>query len=106
MSKADPSGAKATSAERRTSRRVEVQQSVKVEPADAADGNFSEVTPALDAAREGLAFASKLKVYYLGMKLRLVFPYSAAMQQRYTGKVVRIQRLDDNFQRISVHLES
>ena len=55
MTKADPSGVPSSAAERRTSRRVEVQQSVKVEPADASDGNFSEVTPALDAAREGLA---------------------------------------------------
>lgn len=105
MSKsADPSGAGA-GAERRGSRRVEVQQSARIEPADASDGTFSEVTPALDVARSGLAFASKRKEYYLGMKLRVTYPYSVAMQKHYTGKIVRIQRLDENFQRISVQLE-
>lgn len=92
--------------ERRASGRVPTKHSVRVEAFDKKDGDFSDVTPALDAARSGVSFASKKTVYYLGLKVRVTYPYSASMQTNYVGKVVRIQRLDDNFQRISVHLES
>lgn len=92
--------------ERRGSRRVDTEQTLRVEPYDAKDGSFCDVTAALDAAKSGLAFASKHPVYYLGMKLRIIYPYTSTMQARHIGKVVRIQRLDDNFQRISVHLET
>ena len=91
---------------RRGSRRVDTAQSVRVQAFDPEDGNFSDVTPALDLSKEGIAFASKLTVYYLGQKLRVTYPYSAAAQMHFIAKVVRIQRLDDNFQRISVHLEA
>ena len=100
---ADPSDVKTD--ERRGSRRVDSEQSLRVEPYDAKDGSFCDVTVALDAARSGLAFASKHPVYYIGMKLRITYPYTATMQAHHIGKVVRIQRLDDNFQRVSVHLE-
>jgi hypothetical protein len=92
--------------ERRRSRRVKTAQSVRVQPLEKEDGSFSDVTPALDAARDGIAIASKLPVYYLGMKVRVTYPYTAAVRANYIGKVVRIQRLDDNFQRISIHLGS
>lgn len=92
--------------ERRRSRRVNTAQSVRVQPYDEKDGKFSDVTPALDAARDGISFASKLPVYYLGMKVRVAYPYSAAVQMNYIGKVVRIQRLDDNFQRISIYFKT
>ena len=101
---ADPSGVK--SDEKRGSRRVDTEQMLRVEPFDAKDGSFCDVTPALDAARNGLAFASKHPVYYLGMKLRITYPYTASMQAHHIGKIVRIQRLDANFHRISVQLES
>ena len=91
---------------RRGSRRVDTAQSVRVQPFDSKDGDFSDITPALDASKDGISFASKKTVYYLGQKVRVAYPYSAAVQMHYVGKVVRIQRLDDNFQRISVHLES
>lgn len=101
---ADPNGVKAD--ERRGSRRMGTEQTLRVEPFDPKDGSFCDVTPALDAARSGLSFASKHPVYYIGMKLRIIYPYTSAMQAHHIGKIVRIQRLDDNFQRISVHLES
>ncbi|MBI3404772.1 MAG: hypothetical protein HY046_04885 [Acidobacteria bacterium] len=101
---ADPSGTNTD--ERRGSRRVGTEQAVRVEPFDDKDGSFVDITPALDAARNGLSFASKHPVYYIGQKLRVTYPFSASVQNHHIGKVVRIQRLDDNFQRISVHLES
>ncbi len=94
-----------TADNRRGSTRMDTTYSVCVQAFDEADGTFSDVTPALDVSKQGLAFASKLTLYYLGMRLRVAYPYTAAMQKHYTGKVVRIQRLDENFQRISVHLE-
>jgi len=90
---------------RRDSSRVDTTHSVCIQAFDESDGNFRDITPALDVSKQGMAFASKLTVYYLGMKLRVTYPYTAAMQKHYTGKILRIQRLDDNFQRISVHLE-
>jgi len=83
---------------------MDTEQSVRIQAFDQTDGNFSDITPALDVSKSGLAFASKLPVYYLGMKLRVTYPYSAAMKKDYTGKIVRIQRLDENFQRVSVQL--
>lgn len=92
--------------EKRGSRRVDTEQTLRVEPLDPKDGSFCDVTPALDAGKSGLAFASKHPVYYLGMKLRIIYPYTASMQAHHIGRIVRIQRLDANFQRISVQLES
>jgi hypothetical protein len=103
---ADPSGTNAPPENRRGSRRIEVSQQVRLQPFDDADGPFTEVTTALDASREGLAFASKHPYYYLNMKLNVTYPFTATLQLHHIGKVVRIQRLDENFQRISVHLES
>ena len=93
-----------TTDNRRGSSRVDTVNSVCIKAFDEKDGAFSDITPALDVSKDGMAFASKLPVYYLGMRLRVTYPYSAAMQKHYNGKIVRIQRLDENFQRISVQL--
>ena len=90
--------------ERRQSRRAELAQPIRVQPKDLKDGYFDELTTTINTSRSGIAFASRLAVYYIGMELRVTYPYTATVKVNHVGRVIRIQPLDANFQRIVLQL--
>lgn len=94
-----------TQEERRSSGRKELSQPIRLQPMDPSDGYFDEVTTTVDTSRNGLAFATQLSVYYLGMELRVTYPHTATVKINHVGRVTRIERLDENFQRIIISLK-
>lgn len=93
-----------TQQERRQSRRSEIAQPIRVQPKDLKDGYFDELTVTVNTSRNGIAFASRLAVYYIGMELRVTYPYTATVKINHVGRVIRIEPLDSNFQRIILKL--
>jgi hypothetical protein len=51
---------------------------VRLRPMDSREGNFKEVLSTVNASREGFLFITNSERYYPGMRLRIVYPYSAA----------------------------
>lgn len=90
--------------ERRRSRRSEIAQPIRLQPTDLRDSYFDELTVTVDTSRNGVAFASRLAVYYLGMELRVTYPFTATVKINHIGRVTRIEPLDRNFQRVVVQL--
>jgi len=86
------------------SRRAEIAQPIRLQPKDLRDGYFDELTVTVNTSRNGIAFASRLAVYYLGMELRVTYPCTATVKINHLGRVTRIEPLDSNFQRIIVQL--
>lgn len=91
--------------ERRDSVRRQVAQPIRIQPLDAKDGYFDEITTTLNNSRHGIAFASRLAVFYMGMQVRVTYPYTATVKVNHVGRIIRIEKLDENFQRIIVKLE-
>ena len=91
--------------ERRDSQRRKVTQPIRIQPLDVKDGYFDEITTTLDNCRHGISFASRLAVFYMGMGVRVAYPYTATVKVNHVGKVIRIEKLDANFQRIVIKLE-
>ena len=93
-----------TQEERRGSRRTQVPQPVRMQPKEAKDGYFDEITTTLDTSKHAVSFATRLAVYYIGMELRVTYPHTATIKVNHIGKVIRVEPLDENFLRIVVKL--
>ena len=96
--------AQVTTQERRQSRRAQIAQPIRLQPKDLKDGYFDELTVTVNTSRNGIAFASRLAVFYIGMELHVTYPYTATVKINHLGRVIRIEPLDSNFQRIILHL--
>lgn len=94
-----------TQEERRQSRRAQLAQPIRIQPKDLRDGYFDELTVTVNTSRNGIAFASRLEVYYIGMELRVTYPYTTTVKINHLGRVIRIEPLDANFQRIVLKLQ-
>ncbi len=92
----------------RRSRRSKIGLSLRARPSDPErDEHFEEVRPTLNAARDGLYFASWRESYYEGMRVFVTFPYSShpdAIGCEYLGHVVRVDRLADGRLGVAVQL--
>ena len=61
----------------------------------------------LNASRDGLYFATGAEHHYLGMKVRVTFPYASndLCNMELLGEVVRIERLPDGRRGIAVRMD-
>ena len=81
--------------EQRRGRRAKISKPVRVRP---VDPNYKEeVQTTLDASRSGLYFTTRARHYYVGMRVRVTFPYAGfdPCQSESTGEVVRVEQLED-----------
>ncbi len=81
--------------EQRRGRRAKISKPVRVRP---LDPNYKEeVQTTLNASRSGLYFTTRAGHYYLGMLVRVTFPYAGfdPCHSEYSGEVVRVEELED-----------
>ena len=90
--------------ELRRNPRAKISRPVRVRPSDPR--YQEEVQTTLNASRDGLYFATGAEHYYLGMHVRVVFPYAAndLCHMELLGEVVRIERLADGRRGIAVRI--
>ena len=88
--------------ELRRNPRAKISKPVRVRPSDPK--YQEEVQTTLNASRDGVYFATRAEHYYLGMHVRVVFPYASndLCSMELLGEVVRIERLPDGRRGIAV----
>ena len=89
--------------ERRANLRAAITKPVRVRGDDGR--TVAEVAQTINASRHGLFFATPSDQYYMGMRVRVVFPYAPGdpCNSEQIAKVVRIERLRDGRSGIAVH---
>lgn len=94
--------------EHRRTRRVRMKQALRVCPADPKDGAFEEIGTTQNVSQGGVYFVTQREVYYEGMHLRVMVPYSTTGTQNYEyyGRITRIEQLKDNQRGIAVRFVS
>lgn len=88
--------------DRRENGRAKISMPVRCQP---EEFKYSEeVRSTLNASRGGLYFTTWEDSYYIGMRIRITFPYSSVdpCNMRYAGEVVRIEKLIDGTQGIAI----
>lgn len=90
--------------ERRKGRRVKISLPMLVRPSDPK--HKEEVQATLNASRDGLYFTTRAEHYYVGMRLSVIFGYAPTdrCNSASSGKVVRIDRLEDGRFGIAVEI--
>ncbi len=90
--------------ERRKDRRVKISRPLLVRPSDPK--HKEEVHSTLNASRDGLYFTTKAEHYHFGMRLCVIFGYAPTdrCSSVSSGKVVRIDRLEDGSFGIAVEI--
>jgi len=91
--------------ERRRTRRVRMEQPLRVRPADPKDGRFEELGTTKDVSQDGVYFVTEREVYYEGMLLFVMVPYASNARQRnyeYSGQVARIENLGNRQRGIAI----
>ena len=91
--------------ERRASRRVKISRPLLARPSDPKYKEEVQVT--LNTSRDGLYFTTRVKHYYMGMRVSVILGYTPNDRCNSTslGKVIRIDRLEDGSFGIAVHIE-
>jgi hypothetical protein len=94
--------------EHRRSRRVRMKQALLVRPLDPKEGSFEELGTTKDVSQGGIYFVTQREVYYKGMRLSVVVPYSAsgAKNYEYHGKVSRVDELGNGQRGVAVKFVS
>lgn len=79
--------------DRRHSQRARISKPVRVRPSDATCQE--EVQTTLNASRDGLYFTTSAKHYFVGMRVRVIFPYAPAdlCNSEYFAEIVRMERV-------------
>ncbi len=80
--------------EQRRGRRAKISKPVRMRP---VDPNYKEeVQTTLNASRSGLYFTTRAEHYYVGMLVRVTFPYAGfdPCQSEYSGEVMRVEQLE------------
>jgi hypothetical protein len=97
--------APATEQEHRASRRVMISRPLLARPSDPKYKEEVQVT--LNTSRDGLYFTTRVKHYYMGMRVSVILGYTPNDRCNSTslGKVIRIDRLEDGGIGIAVHIE-
>ena len=90
--------------EHRRSRRVGMKQALRVRPLDKKDGSFEELGTTKNVSQGGVYFVTAREVYYEGMHLSVMVPYSATGTQNYEyhGKVTRVDELGNNQRGVAI----
>lgn len=78
---------------RRQSPRVTISKPVRVRPSDTA--YQEEVQTTLNTSRDGLYFITTAKHYFVGMRVRVIFPYTPTelSNSEYFAEIVRMERV-------------
>jgi hypothetical protein len=97
--------APAAEQEHRVNRRVKMSRKVLARPSDPKYKEEVQVTS--NTSRDGLYFRTRVKHYYVGMRVSVILGYIPNDRCNSTslGKVVRIDRLEDGSFGIAVHIE-
>jgi hypothetical protein len=85
-----------TAAERRTSRRCKITQTMRIRPSDPEREHFEDICRSVSVSRSGLYFRTPLPDYELGMRLFVTVPYTndpTSIGREYLAEVVRLERL-------------
>jgi hypothetical protein len=94
--------------EHRRSRRVGMKQALRVRPLNPKDGSFEELGTTKNVSQGGVYFVTQRKVYYEGMLLSVMVPYSAAGTQNYEyrGRVTRVEELGNSQRGVAIRFVS
>lgn len=91
--------------ERRRSRRVQMNQALRVRPAEPKDGHFEEVGTTKNVSQHGVYFVTQRDVYYKGMRLFVTVPYHSPASQgnyEYFGQVDRVEELGNGQRGVAI----
>jgi hypothetical protein len=94
--------------DKRVSRRAKISRPVRVRPSEPRDDHFEDLPVSVNASKSGIYFTSRLKSYYLGMRVFVTFPYSSPhdpMNCEYVAQVVRVEKLENGKSGVAVHLQ-
>jgi len=96
---------RASTSERRRTRRVRMKQNLRVRPSNPKDASFEEFATTKDVSQDGLYFVTQREVYREGMRLLVTMPYHSPQSQQnyeYLGQVARIEELGNRQKGIAV----
>ena len=87
---------------------MRMKQALRVRPLDRKDGSFEELGTTKDVSQGGVYFVTQREVYYEGMRLSVIVPYSANGTQNYEylGKVTRVEELGKGQKGVAVRFVS
>ena len=97
MSKTPPNSTpprRATTTERRGTRRCKITQLMRIRPSDPEKEHFEDLRGTVSVSRTGVYFQTSETGYELGMRLFVTMPYSqgaASMSREYLAEVVRVE---------------
>lgn len=98
---------KKTPAERRRSRRLKVNQLMRLRPSDPAKEFFDDIRGTISVSRDGVYFQTSEPGYELGMRLFVTMPYArpvAAQSREYLAEVVRKSPLPNGLTGIGIKI--
>lgn len=102
-----PGERKKTPTERRRSRRLKVNQLMRLRPSDPDKEFFDDIRGTLSVSRDGVYFQTSEPGYELGMRLFVTMPYAkgAASESRdYLAEVVRKNPLANGLTGIGIKI--
>jgi len=87
---------------------VRMKQALRVRPLDRKDGSFEELGTTKDVSQGGVYFVTQREVYYEGMRLSVIVPFSTNGPQNYEylGKVTRVEELGKGQKGVAVRFVS
>ena len=97
------------SSDKRFTPRARIARRIRVRPSSPQEDDFEDISITINASREGVYFSSKRKVYRVGLRLFVTYPYGEAhdpSNREYVGEVVRVETLREGDFRIAIKLLS
>lgn len=90
--------------EHRRTRRVGMNQALRIRSLDPKDGPFEEIGTTKNVSQGGVYFVTQQASYREGMRLSVTVPYSAIGTQNYEyhGKVIRVDDLGDGQRGVAI----
>jgi hypothetical protein len=98
---------KKTQTERRRSRRLKVNQLMRLRPSDPNKEFFDDIRGTISISREGVYFQTSEPGYELGMRLFVTMPYTspaASHSREYLAEVVRKSSLPNGLTGIGIKI--
>ncbi|MFZ0882570.1 MAG: response regulator [Candidatus Acidiferrales bacterium] len=95
--------------DRRRKRRAMISAPIRIRLLNNETNSADEIATTVDVSRTGILFHSRRNTYTRGMEVAVVFPYSqspAATHIEQTGRVVRINDLDDGTHDVAIALSA
>jgi hypothetical protein len=93
--------------EKRVKVRLRLGRSIRVRPSVPGSNAVDEKLMTLNVSRNGLYFGTASRSYYKGMRLFVIYPYSAApgaINRDYNAEVVRVDRLPNGHYGVAIQL--